>query len=95
MAFVLILSISAYTLLKHKHRAEILSNKVETLELLYQDAQDRISEDSIDIRECQKSYDDLLLDLNLVSDSLVECRKGQVKVIPTRKPRGRTKLVRN
>ena len=83
------------TLYQYKNRAEVLQNQVATLDTMYQDAQIMIQENTLDLKECQKSYDELLLELDLTADSLVECRKAQTKVISPRKASRFTKFVKN
>ena len=83
------------TLYQYKNRAEVLQNQVATLDTLYQDAQIMIQENTLDLKECQKSYDELLLELNLTVDSLVECRKVQPGVVSPRKASRFTKFVKN
>ena len=82
-------------ILKNKNRAEVLQNQVATLDTMYQDAQIMIQENTLDLKECQKSYDELLLELDLTADSLVECRKAQTKVVSPRKASRFTKFVKN
>lgn len=83
------------TLYQYKNRAEVLQNQVATLDTMYQDAQIMIQESTLDLKECQKSYDELLLELDLTADSLVECRKAQTKVVSPRKAGRFTKFVKN
>ena len=83
------------TLYQYKNRAEVLQNQVATLDTMYQDAQIMIQENTLDLKECQKSYDELLLKLALIADSLVECRKAQTKVVSPRKASRFTKFVKN
>lgn len=83
------------TLYQYKNRAEVLQNQVATLDTMYQDAQIMIQENTLDLKECQKSYDELLLELDLTADSLVECRKAQTKVVSPRKASRFTKFVKN
>lgn len=83
------------TLFQYKNRAEILQNQVATLDTLYQDSQIVIQENTEDLKECQKAYDELLLDLNLTADSLADCRKVQVKMVSPRKANRLTKFVKN
>ncbi len=83
------------TLYQYKNRAEVLQNQVATLDTMYQDAQIMIQENTLDLKECQKSYDELLLELDLTADSLVDCRKAQTKVVSPRKASRFTKFVKN
>lgn len=83
------------TLYQYKNRAEILQNQVATLDTMYQYAQIMIRENNLDLKECQKSYDEVLLELNLTVDSLVECRKVQTRVVSPRKASRFTKFVKN
>lgn len=83
------------TLYQYKNRAEVLQNQVATLDTMYQDAQIMIQENTLDLKECQRSYDELLLELDLTADSLVECRKAQTKVVSPRKASRFTKFVKN
>jgi len=80
------------TLYQHKSRVDILQNQVVTLTTLYQNTRDTIQERELDLKECQRSYDDVLLELNLVSDSLANCRRAPLPNI-VRKTKGVTKLV--
>lgn len=80
------------TLYQYKNRAEILQNQVATLDTMYQDAQIMIQENTLDLKQCQSSYDELLLELNLTTDSLVACRNAQHPNI-VRKTRSVSKLV--
>lgn len=83
------------TLYQYKNRAEVLQNQVATLDTMYQDAQIMIQENTLDLKECQKAYDELLLDLNLTADSLADCRKVQAKMVSPRKANRLTKFVKN
>lgn len=83
------------TLYQYKNRAEVLQNQVATLDTLYQDSQIMIQENTEDLKECQKAYDELLLDLNLTADSLADCRKAQTEVVSPRKANRLTKFVKN
>lgn len=80
------------TLYQYKNRAEVLQNQVATLDTMYQDTQIMIQENTLDLKQCQSSYDELLLELNLTTDSLVDCRNAQ-RPNTARKTKGVSKLV--